>query len=85
MIGPIRDEWLPPIEDLKDWFEEMRQRLKSNPPPMHGVVKKFEDFVRTNDGIFKLVNNMISTAKDPKVCVPVRAHVLNIFLSVDRY
>lgn len=69
MTGPIRDEWLPSLDDLKHWFEEMRQRLSHHPPNLDPIVEKFRNFVLNNASIYKVVNKMIETAMDPKVCV----------------
>ena len=75
MNGPIRDEWLPPIKELGEWFDEMRKRLKNNPPILHPIVENFKNFVLNNAGIYQVVNEMIDTASDPKVCV-LCTHVL---------
>ena len=69
MTGPIRDEWLPNLDDLKLWFKEMRERLYHHPPILHPVVEDFRNFVLNNAAIYKDVNKMIETAIDPKVCV----------------
>ena len=75
MSGPIRDEWLPPLENLADWFAEMVGKLESNPPAFNSVVADFEKFVHRNPEICEQLNEMIDQAKEPKVCV-LCTHVL---------
>ena len=76
MPGPIRDEWLPPLAGLKDWFKEMVENLKSDPPPaLNSVLADFSNFVRRNGDIYQQLNEMIDQAKEPKACV-LCTHVL---------
>ena len=75
MPGPIRDEWLPPINDLKDWFDEMIRKLESDPPVFNSVLTDFENFVRRDADICEQLNEMIEQASIPKVCI-LWMHVL---------
>ena len=77
MPGPIRDEWLPPIEKLDGWFEKMRKALKaSNAPPFNSVTADFKNFVLRNSEICQQFNEMIDQVTDPtnstKVCIRAR-------------
>jgi len=66
MPGPIRDEWLPSLEHLKVWFDEMVNKLKVDPPAFNSVVADFENFARRNADIYEQLNEMIDQAIDPK-------------------
>jgi hypothetical protein len=77
MSGPIRDEWLPSPDHLKDWFEEMLLKLNSDPEPkpFNSVLTDFKNFVYRNPEKYQRFNEMIDQAEGPKVRV-LRTHVL---------
>lgn len=71
MSGPIRDEWLPSPDRLKDWFEEMSLKLNSDSEarPFNSVLVDFKNFVSGNPEKLQKFNEMIKQANEPKVCV----------------
>ena len=69
MSGPIRDEWIPPLEDLQDWFDEMLAKLKSDPLAFNPVLAAFKNFTLINRDIHQQLNEMLEQALPPKVCV----------------
>ena len=70
MSGPIRDEWLPPPEHLKDWFEAISIKSKVDPAPaFNSVVADFNNFACATPERFQQFNLMIEHVADPKVRV----------------
>jgi hypothetical protein len=80
MSGPIRDEWLPPPEHLKDWFEAMSLKMKSDPAPaFNSVVADFHNFACATPERFQQFNLTIDQAAEPKVGV-LCTHMLATYL-----